>query len=163
MPTPPPRDPPPPTPLLCCICSEQNTTFRYEVVYSQNNRSITLLDASEEERQCLTQEVQEVQEVPEEKEVQAVQEAENQYYNYPPRHPRHGHLSWPVWAPTSSEADSSHLSITYPDHPIHIPTLTLRRIYSQLASQGAKQGMTSQPARYLAAGYILVTRREIAG
>ena len=165
MPTDPPSEDPPPNPLLCCICSEQNTTFRYEVVYSQNNRSITLLDASEEERQCLTQEVQEVQEV---QEGQEVQEVEHQYYNYPPRHPRHGHLSWPVWTPTTSVANTSQLSITYPDHPIHIPTLTLQRIYSKLASQGADQGSYSQSARYLAAsrylpvGTILVTRGEIA-
>ena len=56
MPTAPPSAHPA-TPLLGCICSEKNTTFRYEVVYSQQNKSITLLESpinDEEERQCLT-------------------------------------------------------------------------------------------------------------
>ena len=133
MPTAPPSAPPA-APLLCCICTEKNTTFRYEVVYSQQNKSITLLESKdEEERQCLTGH-------PESNGQNSLEESssENQYYNFPPRHPRHGHLSWPVWTPTSSStiaANTSQLSITYPDHPIHIPTLTLRRLYSQLASQ----------------------------
>lgn len=127
MPIAPPSDPA--APLLCCICSEKNTTFRYEVVYSQQNKSITLLDAShDEERECLTGPQGEVS--------QSISDnSENQYYNFPPRHPRHGHLSWPV-----SLANTSALSITYPDHPIHIPTLTLKRIYSQLAARGREPG-----------------------
>ena len=136
MPASPPSAPPA-TPLLCCICSEKNTTFRYEVVYSQQNKSITLLESPDEELQCLTH--------PENNGQNSLEEtlSENQYYNFPPRHPRHGHLSWPVWNPTSSSiANTSQLSITYPDHPIHIPTLTLRRIYSQLArNQGGAPGM----------------------
>ena len=137
MPTAPPSAPPA-APLLCCICTEKNTTFRYEVVYSQQNKSITLLESpnNDEERQCLTH--------PESNGQNSLEESssENQYYNFPPRHPRHGHLSWPVWTPTSSNiANTSQLSITYPDHPIHIPTLTLRRLYSQLASQGGAPGI----------------------
>ena len=140
MPTAPPSALEAPTPLLCCICSEKNTTFRYEVVYSQQNKSITLLESprkDDEERQCLTHNGQN----------NSLEESssvsENQYYNFPPRHPRHGHLSWPVWTPTSSniQANTSQLSITYPDHPIHIPTLTLRRLYTQLASQGGAPGI----------------------
>ena len=33
-------------PLLCCICHDQNTSLRYEVVYRQADRSITILDVS---------------------------------------------------------------------------------------------------------------------
>ena len=140
MPTAPPSAPPA-TPLLCCICSEKNTTFRYEVVYSQQNKSITLLESprkDDEERQCLTHPENNGQN----NSLEESSVSENQYYNFPPRHPRHGHLSWPVWTPTSSNiANTSQLSITYPDHPIHIPTLTLRRLYSQLASQGGAPGI----------------------
>ena len=127
---------PPAAPLLCCICSEKNTTFRYEVVYSQQNKSITLLESTEEERQCLTHPESNLGASSSLEEGSSL--SENAYYNFPPRHPRHGHLSWPVWTPTTSStiANTSQLSITYPDHPIHIPTLTLRRLYSQLASQG---------------------------
>ena len=125
----------PTAPLLCCICSEKNTTFRYEVVYSSHNKSITLLEPDHEELQCLTQLGGGASD--------SDTCSENQYYNFPPRHPRHGHLSWPVWTPSSGQenpANTSQLSITYPDHPIHIPTLTLRRIYSQLAKQGKAPG-----------------------
>ena len=34
-------------PLLCCICQDKNTTFRYEVVYKQANKSITILDITD--------------------------------------------------------------------------------------------------------------------
>jgi len=56
----------------------------------------------------------------------------HEYYNFPPRHPRHGHLKWPVWTPNPSPIPNSGggLVATYPDYPIHIPTVTLKRISS---------------------------------
>ena len=58
----------------------------------------------------------------------------HEYYNFPPRHPRHGHLKWPVWtpnpSPTPNGSVSTQLVATYPDYPIHIPTVTLKRISS---------------------------------
>jgi hypothetical protein len=59
----------------------------------------------------------------------------HEYYNFPPRHPRHGHLKWPVWTPNPSPTPNGSLSqpsfiATYPDYPIHIPTVTLKRISS---------------------------------
>ena len=116
-------------PLLCCICHEKNTTFRYEVVYKQDNKSITILDVkgtNPEELECLTH--------PQGRNPDSF-DSENEYYNFPARHPRHGHLRWPVWTPTNSVTNESQLSITYPDYPIHIPTLTLRRITNLLASR----------------------------
>ena len=57
------------------------------------------------------------------------------YYNFPPRHPRHGHLKWPVWTPIPSPIPNVSLAQsvcvdTYPDYPIHIPTVTLKRLSS---------------------------------
>ena len=64
----------------------------------------------------------------------------HEYYNFPPKHPRHGHLKWPVWTPTPSPVPNGSLAqpsfvATYPDYPIHIPTVTLKRI-----SASAKKG-----------------------
>ena len=78
--------------------------------------------------------------------------AEAEYYNFPLKHPRHGHLNlkWPVsavWRPNkggredSGEASTSVTSVTsadYPDYPVHIPTFTLQRITSLLASRGGR-------------------------
>ena len=80
------------------------------------------------------------------------QEAEAEYYNFPLKHPRHGHLNlkWPVSAvwrsnkggrEDSGEASTSVTSVTsadYPDYPVHIPTFTLQRITSLLASRGSR-------------------------
>ena len=79
-------------------------------------------------------------------------EQEAEYYNFPLKHPRHGHLNlkWPVSAvwrsnkggrEDSGEASTSVTSVTsadYPDYPVHIPTFTLQRITSLLASRGSR-------------------------
>merc|ERR1719357_1753918 len=130
-------------PLLCCICHEKNTTFRYEVVYKQDNKSITILDVkgtNPEELECLTH--------PQGRNPDSF-DSENEYYNFPARHPRHGHLRWPVWTPTNSVTNESQLSITYPDYPIHIPTLTLHRITNLLASRQRRGSITSDLRQYL--------------
>ena len=44
-------------------------------------------------------------------------------------------LQWPVWTPANSIGTDLRLTITYPDYPIHIPTLTLRRITAALAAR----------------------------
>ena len=129
-------------PLLCCICQDQNTTLRYEVTYSQHqDRSLTILDVTRaEELRPLTEDSSEQE------------TAEAEYYNFPLKHPRHGHLNlkWPVsavWRPNkggredSGEASTSVTSVTsadYPDYPVHIPTFTLQRITSLLASRGSR-------------------------
>ena len=97
-------------PLLCCICHDHNSSLRYEVVYRQADKSITILDisASKEELQALTGDSV---------------DSETEYYNFPAKHPRHGHLRW---------------TSTYPDYPVHIPTFTLSRINNLLASRAAQ-------------------------
>ena len=97
-------------PLLCCICHDQNTSLRYEVVYRQADRSITILDvsASKEELEALTGDSV---------------DSETEYYNFPPKHPRHGHLRW---------------TETYPDYPVHIQTFTLSRINNLLSARAAR-------------------------
>ena len=98
----------PAAPLLCCICHDSNTTFRYEVVCRQQNQSLTILSSGPASPAKPAQE-------------ESVESEDSaQYYNFPARHPRHGHLCW---------------SATYPDHPVHIPTLTLKRITSLIASK----------------------------
>lgn len=59
----------------------------------------------------------------------------HEYYNFPPKYPRHGHLKWPVWTPNPSPVPNGSpvqpcFIATYPDYPIHIPTVTLKRIAS---------------------------------
>ena len=108
--------------LLCCVCSETNTTFRYEVIYNNNlveNKDLNLV----QQQVTLTTSID-------------TSVAENDYYNFPPRHPRHGHLKWPILRPlvtTSSSVptEQSFESIcitTYPDYPVHLPTFTLKRV-----------------------------------
>ena len=145
------EDPEAVTRLLCCVCSDQNTTFRYEVVYKQADRSITILDltpANREELRGLTEDISDAR--PEDSLEDSSEAAE--YYNFPPKHPRHGHLKWPVWRPSvvteaspvtsSSLVSSSVVSGSYPDHPIHIPTFTLQRINNLLSSK-ARRGNTA--------------------
>ena len=48
------------------------------------------------------------------------------------------HLQWPVWSPANSIGNDLRLALTYPDYPIHIPTLTLRRITTALAARQGK-------------------------
>ena len=143
------EDPEAVTRLLCCVCQDQNTTFRYEVVYKQADRSITILDltpANREELRGLTEDSDTRPESLEDSSETA------EYYNFPPKHPRHGHLKWPVWRPAQSSSKtpeestvtSSSLvssSASYPDHPIHIPTFTLQRINNLLSSK-ARRGNT---------------------
>ena len=137
-------------PLLCCICQDQNTTFRYEVVYKQANKSITILDLSEADREELELLTHEDSSNSEARVNSLEDSSEAEYYNFPPKHPRHGHLKWPVWKPsvtsasvsaasgTSSSVTDSQLSSSYPDYPIHIPTFTLQRINNLLASRSKK-------------------------
>ena len=138
-------------PLLCCVCQDKNTTFRYEVVYKQANKSITILDITDvnkEELELLTQEDSSNSET----KVNSIEadSSEAEYYNFPPKHPRHGHLKWPVWRPasvnhqqvTSSSEDTSQISCSYPDYPIHIPTFTLQRINNLLANRARRGNKT---------------------
>ena len=137
-------------PLLCCICQDKNTTFRYEVVYKQANKSITILDITDvnkEELELLTQEDSSNSET----KVNSIEadSSEAEYYNFPPKHPRHGHLKWPVWRPasvthqvTSSSEDTSQISCSYPDYPIHIQTFTLQRINNLLANRARRGNKT---------------------
>ena len=122
-------------PLLCCICQDQNTTFRYEVVYKQANKSITILDitdANKEELELLTEDS-----TPDRTDSGAKNSVDDssetaEYYNFPPKHPRHGHLKWPL-VPVTSTSEGS-----YPDYPIHIPTFTLQRINNLLANKARR-------------------------
>ena len=84
--------------FLCCVCQEQNTTYRYEVLYKENNNNVSILNQS---LTCSPTKV-----------------GENDYYNFPLRHPRHGHLKWDLAALNAK---------LYPDYPVHIPTFTLKR------------------------------------
>ena len=141
------------TRLLCCVCQDQNTTFRYEVVYKQADRSITILDLTPTNKEELRGLTEDSDARPDSLE----DSSEAEYYNFPPKHPRHGHLKWPVWSPAVSRAterstltssslvSSSPLSGSYPDHPIHIPTFTLQRINNLLASKTRRGNTLSQP------------------
>lgn len=104
------------TQLLCCVCDDKTTNSRYEVLYKQTNRSITILDisANKEELELLTGQSKRA---PGDWSV----DSETEYYNFPAKHPRHGHLKWPVAHPVSPVN-------TYPDYPVHLPTVTLSRI-----------------------------------
>jgi hypothetical protein len=120
--------------LLCCVCSETNTTFRYEVIY--NNK----IDNLVQQQVTLTTSID-------------TAEGENDYYNFPPRHPRHGHLKWPILRPlvTTEPTEQSFESIcitTYPDYPVHLPTFTLKRVIKNGASKGRKKGNFKPPNYY---------------
>ena len=107
------------TQLLCCICDDKGgTNTRYEVVYKQANRSITILDisANKEELELLTGQAKRGPGGD-----WSVDSEVAEYYNFPAKHPRHGHLKWPVAHPVSPVT-------TYPDYPVHLPTVTLSRI-----------------------------------
>ena len=127
--------------LLCCVCSETNTTFRYEVIYNNNlveNKDLNLV----QQQVTLTTSID-------------TSVAENDYYNFPPRHPRHGHLKWPILRPlvtTSSSVptEQSFESIcitTYPDYPVHLPTFTLKRVLKN-GAKGRKKGNIKPPHNY---------------
>ena len=107
------------SPLLCCLCDDPGSpSSRYEVVRQQANRSITILDisANKEELELLTGQTKPG---PGDWSV----DSETEYYNFPAKHPRHGHLKWPVAHPVSPVNLG-----TYPDYPVHLPTVTLSRI-----------------------------------
>ena len=143
--------------LLCCVCHEHNTTFRYEVVYKsslspkkqqsplvKNQGSLTskALAAPEQTSPALTFEggsqLQFLQAtLTTSLETETEDDDEHAYYNFPPRHPRHGHLKWPVWRPLTASPTSdlqltseSIFVTTYPDYPVHLPTVTLKRVAS---------------------------------
>ena len=109
--------------LLCCVCSETNTTFRYEVIYNNNLD----LNTSVQQQVTLTTSIDTTSE-------------ENDYYNFPPRHPRHGHLKWPILRPlVTTVPEQSFESIcitTYPDYPVHLPTFTLKRVIKNGSGKG---------------------------
>ena len=122
--------------LLCCVCSETNTTFRYEVIYNNNlveNKDLNLV----QQQVTLTTSID-------------TSVAENDYYNFPPRHPRHGHLKWPILRPlvtSSVPTEQSFESIcitTYPDYPVHLPTFTLKRVLKN-GAKGRKKGNIKPP------------------
>lgn len=89
--------------LLCCVCHEQSTTtYRYEVVYKAPDKfAATSVTQSDDN--------------------------DNDYYNFPLRHPRHGHLRWPVLTRTLTRT----LLLHYPDYPVHLSTVTLKRLKSR--------------------------------
>lgn len=89
---------------LCCVCQEENTTYRYQVVYRapKQNPENRILSQQEEEK---------------EDNVNSSEDYDHEYYNFPLRHPRHGHLIW-----------QGFFANQYPDYPVHIKTFTIKRI-----------------------------------
>ena len=90
---------------LCCVCQEENTTYRYQVVYrapKQNPENRILSQQEGEEK---------------EDNVNSSEDYDHEYYNFPLRHPRHGHLIW-----------QGFFANQYPDYPVHIKTFTIKRI-----------------------------------
>jgi hypothetical protein len=118
--------------LLCCVCHEQNTTYRYEVVYKDNEKTLSFNNTT------LYQNESSLLKITDDSGIESTDDHE--YYNFPPRHPRHGHLKWrPVYtsilplSPNKLEGLKTNCSVkTYPDYPVHIPTTTLRRAASVL-------------------------------
>lgn len=113
--------------LLCCVCDEQNTTYRYEVVYRSPDVKGTLFAIPDKN---------------------TLFDDDHAYYNFPPRHPRHGHLKWPVLDSAavarsaspltqSTCVDEGSLCLTYPDYPVHIQTTTLPRRLSAVPATTA--------------------------
>jgi hypothetical protein len=107
--------------LLCCVCHEQNSSFRYEVVFNKKDSSKIPLETLEVSQVL-------IEPIAEELEQLETTTTSNDYYNFPLRHPRHGHLKWSVWR-TFSHALLNQAE-TYPDYPVHIPTITLKRLTS---------------------------------
>ena len=129
--------------LLCCVCNEQNTTYRYEVVFKANDKRLSVnntdLNISYQNESSLLK-------ITDDSGIQSVED-DHEYYNFPPRHPRHGHLKWsPVYwsilplTYNKREVLKSNGNVkTYPDYPVHIPTTTLRR-----AADNIKRGRIGQ-------------------
>ena len=112
--------------FLCCVCHEQNTTYRYEVIYKDNDNTIPFNNTT-----LYTNENSLLQ-ITDDSGIHSSSD-DHEYYNFPPRHPRHGHLNWkPVLASILSQQPSAKFKTdysikTYPDYPVHIPTTTLRK------------------------------------
>jgi hypothetical protein len=133
--------------LLCCVCHEQNTTYRYEVVYKTNDKTLsfntTNLYAENKNDNSLLQ-ITDDSGIHSNSTNVVDDNDDHQYYNFPPRHPRHGHLKWtPVYTPILTLASKetkgllqiNNCSIkTYPDYPVHLQTTTLRRAAAVIKS-----------------------------
>ena len=128
--------------FLCCVCQEQNTTYRYEVVYNSKIDDKTLsfnaTRLSQNEDTSLLPVLSDDSGIHSSSNNNNDEdEDDHEYYNFPPRHPRHGHLRWkPVYMPifafaskeTKELVKTTNSSIkTYPDYPVHLQTTTLRR------------------------------------
>ena len=126
--------------LLCCVCQEQNTTYRYEVVYKTNDKTLsfntTNLYGTNENNNNENSLLQITDDSGIHSTSTNVIDDDHEYYNFPPRHPRHGHLKWtPVYTPLLSIASKESKGLlkinncsikTYPDYPVHLQTTTLR-------------------------------------
>ena len=135
--------------LLCCVCHEQNTTYRYEVVYNSKTDDKTLsfnaTHLSRDEDTSLLPVLSDDSGIhSSSNNNHDDDEDDHEYYNFPPRHPRHGHLRWkPVYMPifafaskeTKELVKTTNSSIkTYPDYPVHLQTTTLRRAAAVIKS-----------------------------
>ena len=165
--------------FLCCVCQEQNTTYRYEVVYRAGDHikstGINVLPSpvTVKQNHQADFEVEQISHIyyncpaPDLSQVTSLRqltqsappevatgspvwsnlssdlndcrswESENAYYNFPPRYPLSGHLCWPQWSSTTKTTTGRPNSVTpsdrysclsYPNYPIHIPTVTLSRL-----------------------------------
>ena len=136
--------------FLCCVCHEQNTTYRYEVVYKSNEKTLSFNTTT------LYPNENSLLQVTDDSGIHSSSnndDDDHQYYNFPPRHPRHGHLKWkPVYTPiltlTSKETKrglNNNYSIeTYPDYPVHLQTTTLRRAAAVIKSGKTKKYYTKE-------------------
>ena len=126
--------------FLCCVCHEQNTTYRYEVVYKANDKTLSFNTTN-----LYPNETSLLQIGSDDSGIHSSSntDEDHEYYNFPPRHPRHGHLKWkPVYTPIltfaskeTKELLSNDSSVkTYPDYPVHLQTTTLRRAAAVLKS-----------------------------
>ena len=135
--------------LLCCVCQEQNTTYRYEVVYNSKIDDKTL--SFNATRLSRDEDTSFLPVLSDDSGIHSSSnhnndedEDDHEYYNFPPRHPRHGHLKWkPVYMPifafaskeTKEFVKTTNSSIkTYPDYPVHLQTTTLRRAAAVIKS-----------------------------
>ncbi|TRY70420.1 hypothetical protein TCAL_16405 [Tigriopus californicus] len=158
--------------LFCCVCREENTTYRYEVVYrsttTTTNNGVTIQQENFISQGSLTRRNalglsgtsnNTVTRTLSPRSLDSVSDSssgdDHEYYNFPPRHPRHGHLKWPV-LPHGSPGDGTdqcvtlteeRLHLTYPDYPVHIPTTTLRRIIVNASPKKSKKVKRKTKAR----------------
>lgn len=141
--------------FLCCVCHEQNTTYRYEVVY--RSTSITQQQQNTTQQQIFHSDsiLQRVEysspprrlgRKHSEEDSDGSEDSGHEYYNFPPRHPRHGHLQWPIFDAAKAVAYDEKLCLTYPDYPVHIPTTTLTRVVV-VGGKNKKKSVTSSPVK----------------